>query len=78
MSNGIAESSHAPRIEELRDALCRSSWPTVRSLQVSVDQGVVTVRGYVRSYYERQMAHQELMAFPGVDQVDDQMEVLYV
>ena len=76
---GEASVAVAPlRAEDIELVLGRSSWLTIRSLRIYVDDsGSVTVTGYVTRYYEKQVALQQIRRIPGVRDVRDQVEVFY-
>jgi hypothetical protein len=50
-------------------ALAALQVPILRTLEVSVDEGHVTLRGRVRTYYERQLANAHAKRTPGVRSV---------
>jgi osmotically-inducible protein OsmY len=47
----------------------------LRELQISADQGCVTLRGCVRTYYLKQLAQATTMAVAGAKSVDNQIVV---
>ena len=47
-----------------------------RSLRVATHAGRVTLRGVVRSYYQKQMAQESLRRVDGVQCIDNRLEVL--
>jgi osmotically-inducible protein OsmY len=49
--------------------------PTLRSIHVDVDQGVVTMRGRVDSFYHKQLCLNCCQRVAGVVQVIDQIRV---
>jgi len=49
--------------------------PALRFLEIEAHDGVVTLRGRVRSYYERQLAQTRARNVPGVDRVVDALTV---
>ena len=46
-----------------------------RSLRFETNQGQVTLRGVVRSYYQKQMAQEVLLGLEGVEHIENQLEV---
>jgi osmotically-inducible protein OsmY len=59
----------------LQSELASNRRPALKRLQVQVVHGIVTIRGCVRSYYERQLAVQCCRHVPGVRQMVDALEV---
>ena len=55
--------------------LSRNQRPTLQRLHVDVAEGIVTLSGCVRSFYERQLAVQCCRRVPGVRQMIDAVEV---
>lgn len=51
------------------------SRPSLRRLDVSADQGTVTLSGRVTSFYEKQLAINSCQRVAGVRQLVDQVEV---
>lgn len=46
-----------------------------RQVQLETSEGCVTLRGVVRSYYQKQMAQEILRGIHGVARIDNQLEV---
>jgi len=65
------------RIVALRvaHALAELQVPILRTLEISVVEGHVTLRGRVRTYYERQLAHAHARRTPGVVTVRGEISV---
>lgn len=65
------------RIVALRvaHALAELQVPILRTLEISVHEGHVTLRGRVRTYYERQLAHAHARRTPGVVKVRGELTV---
>jgi osmotically-inducible protein OsmY len=59
----------------LQSELSRNQRPTLKRLHVDVAQGIVTLSGCVRSFYERQLAVQCCRRVPGVLHMIDAVEV---
>jgi osmotically-inducible protein OsmY len=55
--------------------LYRSGRHRLRQLQVQVDSGVVTLKGTVSTYYERQLAISFCQRVAGVVSIQDRLEV---
>ena len=56
-------------------ALERNSYLSGRHLRFETDQGRVTLRGVVRSYYQKQMAQESIRYIDGVDEIANELEV---
>lgn len=59
----------------LQSELSRNQRPTLKRLHVDVAQGIVTLSGRVKSFYERQLAVQCCRRVPGVLHMVDAVEV---
>jgi osmotically-inducible protein OsmY len=46
-----------------------------RNLRFEASDGRVTLKGIVRSYYQKQMAQESLRDVAGVDAIENQLEV---
>jgi osmotically-inducible protein OsmY len=55
--------------------LSRQHFPRLRSVEVESSQGVVTIRGRVKSYHERQMCINCCQRVAGVVQLNDEIQV---
>lgn len=62
----------AHRVEEF---LSRQHFPTIQQLGIVVEQGELTVRGCVESFYEKQVAMTVCQQVPGVLMLVDEIEV---
>src|SRR5688572_29631532 len=51
--------------------------PALRAIQVEVRNGAVTLRGRVRTYYEKQLSHHSAKRVAGVHQVINEIEVAW-
>ena len=56
-------------------ALERNPHFTTRNLHLETDQGRVTMRGVVRSYYQKQMAQEALRRVDGVNEICNELVV---
>jgi osmotically-inducible protein OsmY len=67
----------ADRILALRvaHALAETHVPILRTLKIEVRDGAVTLRGRVRNYYERQLAHVRAKRVPDVRRVTEEITV---
>ena len=63
--------------EDVEVVLRGSAWGTVRGLHAVVQDGVVTLTGYVRRYYDKQVAFQQVQCIPGVTHINDLVEVYW-
>lgn len=69
-----------PEIEMALDdkvltALERNPHFTTRNLRLETDQGRVTLRGVVRSYYQKQMAQEAIRHVDGVNEIYNELTV---
>jgi len=55
--------------------LSRQHFPGLRCVEVESSQGVVTIRGRVKSYHERQLCINCCQRVAGVIQLNDQVQV---
>jgi osmotically-inducible protein OsmY len=62
---------------KIEEALKRSAQVDARKVAVAMTDGTVTLRGSVRSYWEREEAETAAWAAPGVTRVDNRIEVAY-
>lgn len=76
MSRASAVPLRQPDVTGLvREALHRSGYPDLRSIDVKSGPGGVQLQGKVHSYYLKQLAQWLALSTDGVDAVDNQMEV---
>ena len=61
--------------ERLRRALERDPHLSRRKLRLEIQDGSVTMRGTVGSYYQKQMAQEMLRRIDGVEQIANELEV---
>jgi osmotically-inducible protein OsmY len=52
-------------------------YPALRKLQFSVEQGIVSIRGQLPSFYLCQLALESVKRVPGVVRVVNQIDVVY-
>jgi osmotically-inducible protein OsmY len=62
-------------VRRVRQTLADLHVPILRTLDVSAADGVVTLRGRVRTYYERQLAHAHAKRIAGVAELIEQITV---
>lgn len=75
-----SESASLPNATEsladrIRQALCSSGYGALNSVEISVDSGHVTLRGPVRSFYEKQIATSIVLPLDGVTQLSNELAV---
>jgi osmotically-inducible protein OsmY len=59
----------------VRQTLADLHVPILRTLDVLAEDGVVTLRGRVRTYYERQLAHAKVKRLSGVARLIEEITV---
>lgn len=64
-----------PLSDKVLTALERNPYLTGRSLRFETEQGSVTLRGVVHSYFQKQMAQEAVRRVDGVDQIVNELEV---
>jgi len=64
-----------PLSDKVLTALERNPYLAGRSLRFETEQGSVTLRGVVHSYFQKQMAQEALRHVEGVDQIVNELEV---
>ncbi len=62
----------------VRDLLHQRGYEPLRTLEISVERGVVVVRGTVSAYYLRQVAVECIRRVAGLNRLIDQIEVVYL
>ena len=65
----------SPLDQEISIALKRSPHLLGRNLRFEHSDGRVTLKGVVRSYYQKQMAQESLRDVAGVERIENQLEV---
>ncbi|MFO0868970.1 MAG: BON domain-containing protein [Pirellulales bacterium] len=71
----VGERADGELQRQVLDFLFQRQMPALRSIQVAVCNGIVTLRGRVRSFYERQLCLSCCQRVAGVRQLVDQIEV---
>lgn len=56
-------------------ALQRNPYLLGRAVQLEAQQGRVTLRGVVRSYFQKQMAQEAVRRIDGVEEIHNELEV---
>ena len=65
----------SPLDHQIHDALKQNPHLLGRNLRFEACEGRVTLKGVVRSYYQKQMAQESLRDMAGVDLIENQLEV---
>jgi osmotically-inducible protein OsmY len=65
-----------PLDDKVHSALQRNPYLSGRSLRFEAESGRVTLRGVVRSYFQKQMAQEALRHVEGIDEIHNELEVL--
>ena len=61
--------------DKVLTALSRSPYVPGRNLRFETEEGRVTLRGVVQSYFQKQMAQEALRHVDGVDEIHNELEV---
>jgi hypothetical protein len=61
--------------ETIRAELTKDKNLAHSPMEAVVNKGVVTLRGYAPNQHARQVLHDRIASLPGVQQVDDQLEI---
>ncbi len=64
-----------PLVDRVLTALEKTPHITGRQLRFETDQGRVTLRGTVGTYYQKQMAQEAVRYVEGVDEIANELEV---
>ena len=57
-------------------ALERNPYLARRNLRFETSEGRITLRGVVRSYYQKQMAQEALREVDGIEEIYNELEVM--
>ncbi len=63
--------------DEVQEALQLNPYLTRNGLRCETNQGRVTLRGEVNSYFQKQMATETLRKLRGIEEIDNQLEVTW-
>lgn len=66
---------NSPLDDEVLTALASNPYLSGRKLRFEAEQGRVTLRGVVRSYFQKQMAQEAVRRLEGVDEIHNELEV---
>ncbi len=69
------QNTHIKLDDRIVSALERSPHFPKRNVRVEAIDGRVTLRGVVRSYYQKQMAQEVLRSIDGVAEIENELEV---
>ncbi len=61
--------------DQVLTALEQSPFVSKRNLNFETQEGRVTLRGVVETYYQKQMAQESLRDVQGVDEISNELEV---
>lgn len=64
-----------PLDDQVLTALSRNPYLVGRTIRFETEQGRVTLRGVVRSYFQKQMAQESLRRIEGVAEIHNELEV---
>jgi osmotically-inducible protein OsmY len=67
-----------PLDDKVLSALERNPYIARRSLRFETEQGRVTLRGVVRSYFQKQMAQEALRHVDGIQEITNELEVSFL
>jgi osmotically-inducible protein OsmY len=65
----------APLFERIHEALTTSPYVPNRQVRVETADGRVTLKGNVRSFFQKQMAQEAVRRVDGVERIDNLLEV---
>ena len=63
--------------DKAQEALQLNPYLTRNGLRCETNQGRVTLRGEVNSYFQKQMATETLRKLRGIEEIDNQLEVTW-
>ena len=63
--------------DQVQEALQLNPYLTRNGLRCETNQGRVTLRGEVNSYFQKQMATEALRKLRGIEEIDNQLEVTW-
>ncbi len=64
-----------PLDDKVLTALERNPYISRRTLRFETEQGRVTLRGVVRSFFQKQMAQEALRRVDGIEEIQNELEV---
>jgi osmotically-inducible protein OsmY len=66
-----------PLEDRVRIVLNKNPHLPRRTLRIEAHDGRVTLKGVVRSFYQKQMAQESLKGLEGLRQIENQLEVVW-
>ena len=63
--------------DRIEQAIARSPYLSRKHLRLEPEEGRVVLRGEVGSYYQKQMAQEALRYVPGVEEIENRLEVCW-
>jgi osmotically-inducible protein OsmY len=63
--------------DQLHDALAQSPYLTRKSVRCEASDGRIILKGQVGTYFQKQMAAEVLRHIDGVEQIENQLEVVW-
>ena len=67
---------HCPLSDQVVTALEGNPYLSRRNLRFENSEGRITLRGVVRSYYQKQMAQEALRELEGIEEIYNELEVM--
>lgn len=69
--------SETPLLDRVHSAITTNPHLFGRTLRFEAESGRVTLRGVVRTYFQKQMAQEALRHVDGVEAIENQLEVTW-
>jgi osmotically-inducible protein OsmY len=66
---------HKPLFDRIRDALTTNPHLPKQQLRIEAEDGLVVLKGNVKSFYQKQMAQEAIRRIDGVQRIDNLLEV---
>jgi len=66
----------SPLSDKVVTALEGNPYLSRRNLRFETSEGRITLRGVVRSYFQKQMAQEALRDLDGIDEIQNELEVM--
>jgi osmotically-inducible protein OsmY len=73
----MLETAGASLNDRVGTAITTNPYLTGKKLRFEAHQGRVVLRGVVGSYFQKQMAQESLRGVEGVEQIENELEVLW-
>ena len=64
-------------VQRVQIAIESNPYVNRRNLRFETEKGRVTLRGVVNTYFQKQMAQEALRRVEGVDQIENDLEVIW-